>query len=134
MEDRKEMISEIAEETSKHKHPVIICGDMNTVIPDKKSLRKLVRLIHRIPDPRPEICGEFAGKNEKYYFLDTIQKFGFKELGDLDKNTWRFFITKKEMFNLKLDWMLYKNCRSSSSRLGNWIGDHRSIIGKLVSN
>lgn len=134
MEERKEMITEIAVQTSRFNYPVIICGDMNTALPDKKSLRKLVRLIHKIPDPQPEICGDFTDKNEKYFFLDTIQKCGFKELADLEKNTWRFFITKKEMFNLKLDWMLYKNCRALTSRLGDWIGDHRSIIGELISN
>lgn len=134
MEERKEMITEIAVQASKYKHPVIICGDMNTVIPDKKSLRKLVQLFHRFPTPDSKICGEFADKNEKYYFLNAVQQFGFKELGDLEKNTWRDIITKRELFKLKLDWMLYKNCQLLKSQLGNWIGDHRSVIGELVSD
>src|SRR3990167_3868404 len=40
MEDRKEMVVDIVNQACKFNCPVIICGDMNTVIPDKKSFRR----------------------------------------------------------------------------------------------
>jgi endonuclease/exonuclease/phosphatase family metal-dependent hydrolase len=131
MEERKTMITEIAENAIKYKSPVIICGDMNTTIPNKGLLRFVVQSWHRFPTPNNKILGKLADKNERYLFLNTVSKFGFKELGDFHKNTWREMLTGKELFSLKLDWMLYRNCSAISSKLGRFIGDHKAIIGNL---
>jgi len=132
MLERKKMISEIAENSRRFPGPVIICGDMNTVIPDKKSHRGIVRLWHRFPNPDSKEFGDLAERNERYFFLDTVHKYGYEELGDMTKNTWRDVFTGRELFDLKLDWMLYRNCKGVSSCLGDWIGDHKAIIGELL--
>jgi hypothetical protein len=126
------MILDIIDHAKKCKHPVVISGDLNTVIPDKKSKRWLVQLWHRFPTPTKEISGDFLDRNEKYYFLDMFRKRGFSEVSDATKNTWVLPYFNKEIFNLKLDWLLEKGFAKSSGTFGPWIGDHRAIIGDLM--
>ncbi len=110
--------------------PVVICGDMNTVVPGTRS-RWLVQLWHRFPSPNPKICGQFTNLNERYYFADVARRHGFEEAGDMSKNTWRMVITNSEAFDLKLDWMLYRGLKPISCKQGEYLGDHRSIIGRF---
>ncbi len=132
VEDRHRMMLDIVENSKYFQGPVIVSGDMNTVIPDMKPMRWVVKLWHRFPDPSRQLLGKLYEKNEKYYFLETWRKNGFEELSDMSKNTWRDVITGRELFNLKLDWMLYRNCDGISCTLGEWIGDHKAIIGELL--
>ena len=133
MFERNFILKTILEDATKFKGPTIICGDMNTVIPDPTNHRKLVKWWHKFPDPDPKLFGDYAFKNERYLFSDTASKFGFKEVADLGLNTWCIPFIPIEAFNLKLDWMLYKGFSRSSYKLGPWIGDHRAIIGKLIA-
>lgn len=132
--ERRDMILDIIQDADKFTYSVIISGDLNTVIPDVNCHRWLVKLWHRFPTPPKNLLGDLSEKNEKYFFLNTVRKYGFDEIADLNKNTWRNIITGKEMFNLKLDWMLYRNCMGLPSDLGDWIGDHRAIIGEFRLN
>ena len=131
MYERNFILKKILEDASKFDGLVIVCGDMNTVIPDPKHHRKLVKRWHKFSDPSLEVFGDYALKDERFLFYDTAKKYGFEEITDLNLNTWSIPFTPIEAFNLKLDWMLYKGFSKRSYKFGPWIGDHRAIIGKL---
>lgn len=131
MGERTRILKDILDEANSFDDPVVVCGDMNTVIPDRINFRSLVKLWHGFPNPTIEEVGEYVNKNEKYIFHDTAKKCGFTELTNIDKNTWVVPFTKKELFNLKLDWFLTKGFEDTSYMFGECIGDHKSIIGHL---
>ncbi|OGG04911.1 hypothetical protein A2Z33_06455 [Candidatus Gottesmanbacteria bacterium RBG_16_52_11] len=132
MTERRIMLTGIIRHADTFRGPVIICGDMNTVIPDRHRYRFAVSLMHRIPAPQPEIYGRFADLNERYYFYDTAKNYGFEETADLSANTWRMPLTQREAFGLKLDWILYRGLVKIRGRTGGWIGDHRAVIGEFA--
>jgi len=134
MAERGKMLVEIIKHANSFNKPAVICGDMNTTIPDSKHRRILVQLWNRFPTPSYETLGEFADKNEKYFFYETAKKHGFEEAGDMNRNTWRMLLTRREAFKVKLDWMLYRGLKKSSSSIGDWIGDHRAIIGNFTQD
>ena len=135
MKDRKDALLGIIKHSNNFEGPIIICGDMNTAISQKNYQRRLAKLIQRVPYPTFEEVGQYAYKSEKYLFYDTLQKSGFREVCDIEKNTWGFplpFI-RPAIFNLKLDWFLIKNFSDYSYRFGPFIGDHKSIITELTT-
>lgn len=132
MLERKTILLDIIRHSSKFDGPVIICGDMNTSVPGIKYQRKLAQFWLRFSIPDEKEIGDYTNKNEKYLFYDTAVSRGFREITDLAKNTWRMPLINKELFNLKLDWMLYKGFTKKAYRLGEYIGDHRAIIGEYT--
>jgi endonuclease/exonuclease/phosphatase family metal-dependent hydrolase len=130
IEDRSNMLKLIIRDAIKFVGSVVICGDMNTVIPSNKIYRKFTRIWNKFPLPRPDILGDFANANEKYFFIKTANGLGFNEIADIQENTWKMLFIGKKM-QMKLDWMLYRKLKPKSYKLGPWIGDHRSIIAEL---
>ena len=132
MLERQGILLKIIKDADEFGGPVIICGDMNTAIPCIKKHRRIIRLWNRFPKPDKKILGSFADRNEKHLFAETAHKCGFKEITNLEENTWCIPFIKKEAFGLKLDWVLYKGFDKALYKLGPWIGDHRAIIGELI--
>lgn len=131
IEERSQMLKLITFIAKKYPGPVVICGDMNTIVPHGKPYRKIIRLWSKFPVPNADKLGEFAKVSEKYYFFKTAAEAGFQELADINQSTWRMLVVMKHRMQLKLDWMLYRNLQAVSCELGPWIGDHRAIIGEL---
>lgn len=131
MDERAQILDTILKDASGFDGPVVVCGDMNTIIPDKKDKRRLVQFLHKFPSPKKEKLAHYADKNEKHVFKDAAEKNGFHEVADLDVNTWVFPFTKKELFNLKLDWFLVKGFAKVDHLIGEAIGDHKSILCRL---
>jgi endonuclease/exonuclease/phosphatase (EEP) superfamily protein YafD len=134
IEKRLSVLEEILNHSQKFHGPILIGGDMNTTLPEKGKGTRLIRWWSRIP--RVDIVknrGKFR-QNEKHAFYEQLKSSGFEESLSLDKNTWVLPYTKKEMFKLKLDWLIYKNLDKISAKLGPIIGDHKSIIGEFMIN
>lgn len=108
--------------------PVIICGDMNLVMPKAGLARKIIRWWQKEPDQEMYVDGKFVRGEEKEIFYQRAQKGGFTEVFDLNTPTWSPFYTKKlELFKLKLDWFLTKNVVVEKSQLGKYISDHKPM-------
>lgn len=135
MVERKEILLEVIRHAKSGLKPVIICGDMNTMIPAKNEFVRFRKVFHkafnRIPTPDPEILGDYAHLDERYHFLDVARSHGYEEAADIKSSTWCVPFTGVEMINTKLDWLLYKGLNKIDYRLGPWIGDHRSIYGQF---
>lgn len=131
MIERKEILLEVIKHADKTAGSVIICGDMNTMIPGLRKYRKLLKVFHKIPTPDPKVLGDYAYKDERHHFLDIAHKSGYEETADIKYSTWCIPFTGVQAFNVKLDWLLYKGLDKVNYRLGPWIGDHRSIYGEF---
>jgi endonuclease/exonuclease/phosphatase (EEP) superfamily protein YafD len=132
--DRFKLLQKISNNAREFSGPVIIAGDMNTVLPAKGRGTRVVRWWHRLPKVDLTVNNGKYKQNEKYIFYDMATQLGFRESLSLDNNTWVFPFTKKEIWQLKLDWLLYKNLRRVSAKSGPLIGDHKSVIGSFIIN
>jgi hypothetical protein len=130
MEDRAGMLSDIAKHASKFTGPVIICGDMNTMMPELRPAWWLAKAWARFPYPGPK-AAKYSWLGEKYYFQDMAKRYGFDEVLEIDEQTWRLPFAKLNMWRPKLDWMLYRGLEPVGYELGPWIGDHRGIIATM---
>jgi endonuclease/exonuclease/phosphatase (EEP) superfamily protein YafD len=130
MEDRAGMLSDIAKHANKFAGPVVICGDMNTMMPELRPGWWVVKAWARSPYPGPK-TSKYTWQGEKYYFYDTARKYGFSEVLGIEDQTWRLPIAKHNLWRAKLDWMLYRDLTPVEHKLGPWIGDHRGIIATL---
>lgn len=133
MEDRAEMLSDIAKHAKKFAGPVVICGDMNTMMPERRPGWWLAKAWARFPNPSPAV-GDYSWLGEKYFFMDMAKRHGFTEMGDIDRQTWRMPFLRWGFWRPKLDWMMYRGLTPVDYRLGPWIGDHRGVIATLKVN
>jgi len=110
--------------------PVIICGDLNTTIPNTGMKRTLTRIFHREPLTSMVIEDKAFDSDERYPFAALAEKWGFKEAADLSQSTWCVipFGFAFEIFKLKLDWFLTHGLQVKTVSLGSYISDHRSIL------
>jgi len=106
----------------------IICGDMNTTIPASGWRRRVVEWFHEEPDTSMIVQGKYIGEDERYLFLSKAAAAGFKEADTSLSATWRIYNTPWELFNLKLDWLLYRNLEIQDFKLGPYFSDHRPLI------
>jgi len=130
MEDRAEMLSDIAKHAKKFTGPVVICGDMNTMMPERRPAWWVAKIWGRFPNPSSEVS-DYQHLGEKYYFKDMALKHGFTEMGNIDRQTWRMPFLRWGFWQPKLDWMMYKGLSPVDYKLGPWIGDHRGVIATL---
>ena len=123
---RLKQLEVIAKDASNHNGPIIICGDLNTSIPQAGWKRFFVRLLHRVPKhelPEDPLIRDLA---EKVSFYHAVIKWGFKEALHLHQTTWSPFKTKFwEPLNQKLDWLITKNLRVIKAMQGPYVSDHR---------
>ena len=133
--ERIKLLEKIITHSQKFTGPVIICGDMNTVLPAKPRNIKLIKWLLKIPLTKEEFVRlRREQKNEAQEFYRSAKKFGFEETAEMYKNTWVLPFTKWELFGLKLDWMLYKGLVKNNHSVGKPIGDHKSVIGEFLIN
>lgn len=109
--------------------PVIICGDMNTVIPAVGWTRKIIQKFHKIPDQDQYINGEYYKKDERYIFNNLVESFDFKNITNIKKTTWALPHTSFEIFKLKIDWFFTKNIKHKTIQfLPYTSSDHRPVL------
>lgn len=130
--DRLEQLKYVLEDSKKHNGPIVICGDLNSVIPKKGLGRLIAKSFHKQGRGNFSDDVKFKDKAEKYLMLDLFNDYGFKNILDINKATWGLYPLKWELFNLKLDWFLVKDINVIDFSLGKYISDHRSITVKLV--
>jgi endonuclease/exonuclease/phosphatase family metal-dependent hydrolase len=130
VEDRLKMIKKIIDHSDGHKGPTIICGDMNTTVPRSGLGRVLVDIIHRPPKSKQFISGKYYTKDERFCFNELVEKYGYKELLDLNIPTWVLPKTRIEYPRLKLDWFLTRDIETELLAIGPYISDHRPILAK----
>jgi len=130
IKERIWQLRQVIMHASAWKHPVIICGDMNTTIPQEGLSRKVVQLVHSNPGESIKLNGAYFRKDERFAFNAEAKRHGFNELLSLDKATWALPGTSWEIFGLKLDWFLAKKIKRIKSAYGKYISDHRAITVK----
>lgn len=127
--ERLKFMNLILNHAKKASGPVIICGDMNTVIPAVGLARKIIQKFHNIPDQDQYINGEYYQKDERYIFEKLVESLTFKNITDTKQTTWAFPHTSFEIFKLKLDWFFIKNIQHKSIQfLPYTSSDHRPIL------
>ena len=107
--------------------PVIICGDMNTVLPRAGLTRKFIQWFHKIPKDSLNSLAERYSEDERYVYQAAIHQNGFRDLLPLAQSTWAIPGTAIELFKLKLDWFLVKNISVGQAEFGPYISDHRPV-------
>ena len=128
MATRLKQLEYILSDARKHSGPVLICGDMNDVVPKSGWKRKIITLWDREPKKEMFVDGKFVDYEEKKLLSETIRKYGFTEALKLNVPTWSPLKSKiLEMFKLKLDWFITKNLKVTSIKLDDYITDHKSI-------
>lgn len=131
MLERSQILVDIFKHADGFGKRILICGDMNTMMPKGRSYRRLLKIFHKVPSPDPSILGDYAYNDERHYFLNVARKFGYEETSDINLSTWCIPFTGVQVVNVKLDWILYKGLNKINYELGPWIGDHRSIHGEF---
>lgn len=130
--ERISFLRDILKHAEAVNHPVVICGDMNTTIPKQGFARKIVQLVHNEPDSSMYFDGKYHPQDERFVFNSVAEKFGFREISDLNRPTWALPYTSWELFKLKLDWFFIKNVKCRKYSLGQYITDHKSIFAELL--
>ncbi len=134
-QERLKLLEKIIKHSQNYQGPVIICGDMNTALPDQPRNMRVIKWFNRIPISKEEFTRFLRQrKSEAWTFYTLAKKYGFEEAAELHKNTWVFPFTGWGMFGLKLDWMLYKGFVKNNHLLAKPIGDHKAIIGEFSVN
>ncbi len=128
--ERIELLKFIITNSKDHKGGVIICGDLNTTIPANGVGRKIVQLIHGEPFKSLFIKKRYMNKDERYSFLEEAKHGGFEDALNIERSTWRVDKINWQIFNLKLDWFLFRGLKIKKIRVGRFISDHRSIFVK----
>lgn len=132
IDERISFLKDILKHAESINHPVVICGDMNTTIPKQGFARKIVELVHNEPDSSMYSDGEYHPHDERFIFNSVAEKFGFREVSDLNRATWALPYTSWELFKLKLDWFFIKKVECKKYFLGQYITDHRPIFAELL--
>lgn len=132
---RLKQLEHILEDSKKHDGPTIICGDMNTSIPEPGWKRMLIKSAHLEPKHDLLWRGRPIKTDERELFYNKIIKHGFQEALNLHLPTWSPIKSELwQMFNLKLDWFLVKDLEVLHARLGKYISDHKAIQTELKLN
>lgn len=128
---RVDQLKFVLEAAKQHDGPVIICGDMNTVIPLAGIGRKIIQLFHKVTNDNLISDKQYSHQDERHLFLQTAQQAGLNETIDLLKSTWCIMPLRWEIFSLKLDWFLVRNIKTPEISLGRYVSDHRSVLAKF---
>jgi len=128
---RVDQLKFVLEAAKQHDGPVIICGDMNTVIPLAGIGRKIIQWFHKVTNDNLISDKQYSHQDERHLFLQTAQQAGFNETIDLLKSTWCIMPLRWEIFSLKLDWFLVRNIKTPEISLGRYVSDHRSVLAKF---
>lgn len=126
---RLKMLEFIIADAKTHKGPTIICGDLNTAIADFWWRKLPIRLLHMFPRGYAEAKGKTIKTCEAEYVAKEIfEPQGFTEALDLHTPTFSpFKTTAWQPFKPKLDWFAVKNLNIISTKLHEYISDHRAI-------
>ena len=127
IKERIKSLKHIAHHVSGFKGPVIICGDMNTLVPRSGFIRLLMRWFHKIEKQSMVINGVHCYKEERVIFSQEAQRNGFTDALPIDHATWAIPYTSFELFKMKSDWMLYRRFTSVKAHTGPYISDHRPV-------
>ena len=128
MATRLQQLEYILADARKHKGPVLICGDMNDVVPKTGWERKIITTIDRSPKKDMYLKDKLISCEEKELVIDAIKKYGFKEALKTNIPTWSPIRSEMwEMFKLKLDWFITKDLEVKKIKLDDYITDHKSI-------
>jgi len=124
--DRLRAIEKVYKHAKTASGPVVVCGDMNTVLSHRKGIaRKVIHWFNEIEDVYTH--GKFQVIDERYGFRRLAEKYNMQDVLKIDKPTFAIPHTSIELFKLKLDWILIKKMRFISSNYGPYISDHRPI-------
>jgi len=129
LDSRRDVLLQVLSHAYDQKKPTILCGDLNTVIPQKRPYRMIFKLANKEKLPASWQYGSFAFRNEEHYFAETALLFDFIDALGVGKPTFRLPGVRSLQ---KLDWMLYKGVTCTSAQLTPWIGDHRGIFGTFI--
>lgn len=128
---RYNLMNYLCEQAAETNEPVVFCGDLNITILKPGLLRKIIQLWHQEPNSELQINNSFLQEDERIIFSQLVKTFGFKDVFNLNTPTWSPVYSRKwEMFQLKLDWLLYKNLEIVEAKMGPYISDHRPLIMK----
>ena len=108
---------------------VVICGDMNTVIPKKGFIRSMTMLRIKRGTNETKINYDWLDGSECQHFSDKIISLGYKHAFGIDQHTWRFPLPFAALFENKLDWLIFKGISLQSAEIGEYIFDHKMLIG-----
>lgn len=132
MATRLKQLEYLLSDAHHHKGPILICGDMNSVIPKSGWNREMIALWDRQPRKEMFVDGKLISYEEKELFSKTIKKYGFRDALKLSTPTWSPLKSKIwEMFKLKLDWFIVKDLKVTSIELDDYITDHKSIEAEV---
>lgn len=132
IKERLAAIKKIMSHAAEHDGPVVIAGDMNTVVPRKGFARKIIQLYHNQPNESMIVDGKEYGGDERYIFDDAAAQNGFKQVTDLMQSTWAVPYTNYELFNLKVDWIFIRDMSIERVKVGKYISDHRAVSCQLT--
>lgn len=125
--ERAEQLRLVTRDARQHRGPVIICGDMNTTIPEPGFRRKIIQTFHRQPSESLYVDGQLVESDERYTFLNIAREEQFEEAIDIERATWGVSSLNWDLFGLKLDWLLMRELQKPHITLGDYISDHRSV-------
>lgn len=126
--DRIALLKFIFNDSKEHQGGVIICGDLNTTIPENGIGRKIVQFFHSEKNISLIKNKKKSEDDERYYFLETAKKAGFRDVLDISKTTWCIDLFHWEILHLKLDWFFIRELTVDKVTLNKYISDHKSIF------
>lgn len=130
VENRLRAVTQVFHHATSFDGPVIICGDMNTVMPQGKISRNIIRWFNSIEEGI--LPSHMLKNDERYVFRDQADIHNFYDLLDITKPTWAFPRTSIELFRLKLDWVLVKNGMKGNAKKGPYtFSDHAPIHAEI---
>ncbi len=129
---RLEFLDEVFKHAARHKGPVIICGDMNTIIPARGFWRTVVRKFHKIPKSTFIVDDQYFPGDERHIFRQRATAAGYSDPTPIDANTWRWPKKPFGILRLKLDWILIRGLKAEPAQFGKIISDHRWVQTTLT--
>jgi endonuclease/exonuclease/phosphatase family metal-dependent hydrolase len=125
---RLKQLEYLLADAQNHRGPIILCGDLNTTIPQNGWNRRIIKNWHMQPKRDMVVDGKFMEHDERELINRAAANYGFREVADLSIPTWSAFKTKRwEVFKLKLDWFMVKGLNVAGYKLGQYVSDHKAI-------
>ena len=129
---RLAFLDEVFRHAARHKGPVIVCGDMNTVIPPRGFLRSGIRWFNSIPKSTFYVDDQYFPGDERHIFRQRAKAAGYTDPTPIDANTWRLPKKPFGILRLKLDWILVRGLKTEPAQFGKIVSDHRWVQATCI--